>query len=113
MTMAAVYYVIQEAPAARVTGWLLRDLAINVVLLLVLLLTLLDAIEGSVVLDLRGAGWVALATSFLHPILVDAPHRRHHRADPAGSPVPQYLPDACVAIDWTLTALVVGALVVL
>ena len=106
MLIAAGYYLIQEAPAARVSGWLRRDLAINAVLFLVLLATILDGVNGHVRLGLEGAGWVAFGTALLHPALVDRAHHRHHREDPAGSPVPQYVPPACVWIDWTLALLV-------
>jgi hypothetical protein len=106
MLIAAGYYLIQEAPAARVSGWLRRDLAINTVLFLILLGTILDGVNGHVWLGLDGAGWVVFAVALLHPVLVDRAHHRHHREDPAGSPVPQYVPPACVWIDWTLALLV-------
>jgi hypothetical protein len=105
MLVATAYYLVQEAPAARVTGWLKRDLVFNAVLFLLLLATILDALNRFQYLSLRAAGWVAFAAAALHPVAVDWPHLRHHRADPAGSPVPQYVPPACVAIDWTLGAL--------
>jgi hypothetical protein len=110
MLMATAYYTIQEAPAARVTRWILRDLAINVVLFLVVAFTLLDGIQGSIVLDLRASGWIALVVAILHPAVTDRAHLRRHREDPAGSPVPQYLPPACIWIDWTTAALVAVAL---
>jgi hypothetical protein len=106
MLVAAGYYLIQEAPAARVSGWLRRDLAINALLFLILLGTILDGINGHVRLGLEGAGWVAFAVALLHPVLVDRAHHRHHREDPAGSPVPQYVPPVCVWIDWTVALLV-------
>lgn len=106
MLIAAGYYLIQEAPAARVSSWLRRDLAINAVLFLILLGTILDGINGHVRLGLEGAGWVAFAAALLHPVLVDRAHHRRHREDPAGSPVPQYVPPACVWIDWTTALLV-------
>ena len=107
------YYGIQEAPAARVTGWLKRDLAINFLLFLVVAFTLLDGIQGSIVLSLRASGAIAFLVAFVHPVLVDQPHARHHREDPAGSPVPQYLPPACLWIDWLTAALLLGALFLL
>ncbi|MGH7557201.1 MAG: hypothetical protein ACREMD_05400 [Gemmatimonadota bacterium] len=113
MFLAAGYYLIQVAPAARVTAWLRRDLAINAVLFLVLLGTILDGINGHRWLSLRGAGWVAFGAALLHPILVDRPHHRHHRGDPGGSPVPQYVPPGCLWIDWTLAVLVLGGLLLL
>ena len=113
MLIATGYYAIQEAPAARVTGWLRRDLAINIVLLLALLFAILDGVNRFQHLSLRAAGWFAAAAALLHPLVVDLPHRRHHRRDPAGSPVPQYVPPACVAIDWTVAALVLAALLLL
>lgn len=105
MTIATGYYLIQVAPAARVTAWLKRDFAINLVLFLVLLLTILEAINRFQWLGMRAAGWIVFTAAALHPLAVDWPHLRHHRADPAGSPVPQYVPPACLAIDWTLAAL--------
>jgi hypothetical protein len=113
MLMATAYYAIQEAPAARVTGWLKRDLAVNGLLFLLVAFTLVDGIQGSIVLDLRAAGAIAFFVAFVHPVLVDQPHARHHRADPAGSPVPQYLPPACMWIDWLTAALLLGALLML
>ncbi|HET6341231.1 MAG TPA: hypothetical protein VFG78_03515 [Gemmatimonadota bacterium] len=110
MLIATAYYLIQEAPAARVSGWLRRDLAINTVLFLILLGTVLDGVNGHVRLGLAGAGWVAVAVALLHPVLVDRAHHRHHREDPAGSPVPQYVPPACVWIDGTLAGLVLLAI---
>jgi hypothetical protein len=113
MLMATAYYAIQEAPAARVTGWIRRDLAINFALFLVVAFTLLDGIQGSIVLGLRASGAIAFFAAFVHPVLVDQPHANHHRADPAGSPVPQYLPPACLWIDWLTAALLLGALLLL
>ena len=113
MLVAAGYYLVQEAPAARVSGWLKRDLAINTALFLVLLYAILDGVNGYRWLGLRGAGWIAFAAAVLHPVLVDRPHHRRHRDDPAGSPVPQYVPPACLWIDWTLAALVLGGMLVL
>lgn len=108
MLLAAGYYVIQVAPAARVTGWLERDLAINTALFLALLFAILDGLNGHRWLGVGGAGWIAFGAAVLHPVLVDRPHHRRHREDPAGSPVPQYVPPACLWIDWTLAALVLG-----
>jgi hypothetical protein len=113
MLMATAYYVIQEAPAARVTGWVRRDLALNAGLFFLVAFTLLDGIQGSIVLNLRASGAIAFFVAFVHPVLVDQPHANHHRADPAGSPVPQYLPPACLWIDWLTAALVLGALLLL
>ena len=113
MMMATAYYVFQEAPAARVTGWIRRDLAINFGLFLLVAFTLLDGIQGSIVFDLRVAGAIAFFAAFVHPVLVDQPHANHHRADPAGSPVPQYMPPACLWIDWLTAALVLAALFLL
>ncbi|HJU86297.1 MAG TPA: hypothetical protein VJ788_02885 [Gemmatimonadota bacterium] len=113
MLMATAYYGIQELPAARVTGWLKRDLAINFALFLLVAFTLLDGIQGSIVLGLRASGAIAFFAAFVHPVLVDQPHANHHRADPAGSPVPQYLPPACMWIDWLTAALLLGALLLL
>jgi hypothetical protein len=106
MLIATAYYLIQEAPAARVSGWLRRDLAINAALFLILLGTILDGVNGHVRLGLGGAGWVALGAALLHPVLVDRAHHRHHREDPAGSPVPRYVPPACVWIDLTVALIV-------
>ena len=106
MLIATGYYLIQEGPAARVSGWLRRDLVINAVLFLILLWAILDGVNGHVRLGLGGAGWVAFGAALLHPLLVDRAHHRHHREDPAGSPVPQYVPPVCVWIDWTVAALV-------
>lgn len=106
MLIATAYYLFQVAPAARVTGWLKRDQAINGVLFLILLATVLDGVNGHVGLGLEGAGWVVFVVALLHPLLVDRPHHRHHREDPAGSPVPQYIPPVCLWIDWTLAAIV-------
>ena len=100
-------------PAARVTGWIRRDLAINFGLFLLVAFTLLDGIQGSIVFDLRVAGAIAFFAAFVHPVLVDQPHANHHRADPAGSPVPQYMPPACLWIDWLTAALVLAALFLL
>ena len=113
MLMATAYYAIQEAPAARVTGWLKRDLAVNGVLFLLVAFALVDGIQGSIVLNLRSTGAIAFFVAFVHPVLVDQPHAKHHRADPAGSPVPQYLPPACMWIDWLTAALLLGALLLL
>ena len=113
MMMATAYYGIQEAPAARVTSWIRRDLAINFALFFLVAFTLLDGIQGSIVLSLRASGAIAFFAAFVHPVLVDQPHANHHRVDPAGSPVPQYLPPACLWIDWLTAALVLGALFLL
>ena len=113
MLMATAYYVMQEAPAARVTRWLRRDLAVNAALFFLVAFTLLDGIQGSIVLDLRASGAIAFFAAFVHPVLVDQPHANHHKADPAGSPVPQYIPPVCVWIDWLTAALVLGALFLL
>ena len=113
MLMATAYYAIQEAPAARVTHWILRDLGVNVALFLVVAFTLLDGIQGSIVLDLRASGWIALVVSILHPAVTDRAHLKRHREDPASSPVPMYVPPACVWIDWTTAALTAVALVLL
>ncbi|MDX1623502.1 MAG: hypothetical protein R3199_05935 [Gemmatimonadota bacterium] len=113
MAIAGAYYAIQEAPAARVTGWLKRDLAINAAMVLLALFLILDGINGYVHTSLRSAGWIAFAMAAIHPIAVDLPHRRHQRDDPAGSPVPQYVPPACVWIDWTLAGLLLLALALL
>ena len=113
MLIATGYYLIQEAPAARVTGWIRRDLAINLLLFLALLAAALEGLGGYRRFSLRAVGWIAFAAAVVHPIAVDWPHRRHHRLDPAGSPVPQYVPPACFAIDFTLAALVIAALLVL
>jgi hypothetical protein len=113
MVIATGYYVIQEAPAARVTGWLRRDLAVNGILLLALLAAMMEGLGGYRRLSLQGVGWIAFAAAVIHPIAVDWPHRRHHRADPAGSPVPQYVPPACFWVDGTVAALVLIALLIL
>lgn len=113
MAMATAYYLIQEAPAARAKAWLKRDSAVNAALLLAVLFAMLDGVAGWSRLGLDGAGWVALAAAFLHPLAVDLPHRSHHESDPAGSPVPRYVPPVCVWIDWTLAALLAGALFLL
>ena len=111
MTIAAAYYVLQDLPAARVTGWLRRDLWINGALFAILLFAILDGTAGFPVFGLKGAGWIGFAAAFLHPLLVDRPHQHHHLQDPAGSPVPQYVPPACISIDWTLAALTLVAIV--
>ena len=113
MLMATAYYGIQELPAARVTGWIRRDLTLNFTLFLLVAFTLLDGIQGSIVLGLRASGAIAFLVAFVHPVLVDQPHANHHRTDPAGSPVPQYLPPACMWIDWLTAALILGALFLL
>ncbi len=113
MGVAAAYYVIQEAPAARVTGWIRRDMVVNTALLLAVMFAMLEGLGGYRRLSLTQVGWVAFAAAVIHPFAVDLPHRRHHRADPAGSPVPQYLPPACLWIDLTAAALVLFALLVL
>ncbi len=113
MLIATAYYVIQDAPAARVIDWLRRDLIVNVVIFLVLLFAILDATAGFRVIDVRIAGWIGFGAAAVHPIVVDWPHRKQHRNSLAGSPVPGYVPDACLAIDWTLAGLVLAALLVL
>lgn len=113
MLIATGYYAIQEAPAARVSGWLRRDLAVNACLFLLVAFTLLDGVQGSIVLDLRASGAIAFFVAFVHPVLVDQPHAKHHRDDPSGSPLPQYVPPACVWIDWLTAALLLGALFLL
>ena len=113
MLMATAYYVMQEAPAARVTRWLRRDLAVNAALFFLVAFTLLDGIQGSIVFNLRSSGAIAFFVAFVHPVLVDQPHANHHKADPAGSPVPQYIPPVCLWIDWLTAALVLGALFLL
>ena len=113
MLMATAYYVMQEAPAARVTRWLRRDLALNALLFFVLAFALVDGIQGSIVLDLRVSGAIAFLVAFIHPVLVDQQHASHHREDPAGSPVPQYVPPACAWIDGITAALVLIALLLL
>jgi hypothetical protein len=113
MLMATAYYAIQELPAARVSGWIRRDLAINALLFAVVAFTLLDGIQGSIVLSLRSSGAIAFLAAFVHPVLVDQPHAKHHREDPAGSPVPQYLPPACLWIDWLTAAFILVALLLL
>ena len=110
MAIAAAYYLIQEAPAARVAGWLKRDFAINGTVLLATLFAILDGAAGWRYLGLEAAGWIALVAAVVHPLAVDLPHKRRHETDPAGSPVPQYVPPACLWIDWTLAAIVAGAL---
>lgn len=113
MVIATGYYIMQEAPAARVTGWLRRDFLINAVLLLALLAGMLEGLGGYQRLSLKAVGWIAFAAAVIHPIAVDLPHHRHHRADPAGSPVPQYVPPACLWIDGTIAALLLVALLIL
>lgn len=113
MAIATGYYLIQEAPAARASGWLKRDSTINAVLFGVVLAAMLDGVAGWSRLGLEPAGWIALGVAFLHPLAVDLPHRSHHEADPAGSPVPRYVPPACVWIDWTLAAVLASALLLL
>lgn len=113
MAIAAAYYVIQEGPAARVTPWLKRDFAINVLILLAVLFAILDGAAGWRHLGLETAGWIAFGAAVLHPLAVDLPHKSHHEIDPAGSPVPQYVPLACLWIDWTLAGILLGALLLL
>lgn len=113
MLVATGTYAILDAPAARVSGWLRRDLAVNALLALALLFALLDGAHGFRRLGVDGAGWLAFGVAALHPVLVDWPHRRHHVEDPAGSPVPGYVPVPCVAIDWTLAAFLLLGLIVL
>ena len=113
MLMATAYYVMQEAPAARVTRWLRRDLALNALLFFVLAFALVDGIQGSIVLSLRASGAIAFLAAFVHPVLVDQPHASHHRSDPAGSPIPQYMPPACMWIDGITAALVLVALLLI
>lgn len=111
MWAAAAYYAIQEGPAARVTGWLARDFTINLAIATACLFALLDGAHGFEVLGVSGAGWIALAAAVAHPIAVDLPHHRHHADDPAGSPVPQYVPPACFWIDGAVAVGLVVALV--
>ena len=113
MLIAAGYYVIQDAPAAQVIDWLRRDLMVNAAIFLVLLFVILDASAGFRITNVRIAGWIAFAAAVLHPIVVDWPHRKQHRKSLAGSPIPKYVPDACLAIDWTLAGLVLVALLAL
>lgn len=113
MTIATGYYLIQEGPAARTRSWVRRDFAINGALLVVLLFLIMDGATGWRYASLRVAGWTAFAVAAVHPLAVDLPHRGRHADDPAGSPVPQYVPPACVWIDWTLAALLLGALLLL
>ena len=113
MVIATGYYAIQEAPAARVTGWLRRDLLVNGALFVVLCAAMLEGLGGYRRLSLTGVGWIAFAAAVIHPLAVDLPHRRHHRVDPAGSPVPQYVPPACLWIDATAALLVLGAILLL
>jgi hypothetical protein len=113
MLIAAGYYIIQDAAAAQVIEWLRRDLIVNATIFLVLLFAILDASAGFRITNVRIAGWIGFAAAALHPIAVDWPHRKQHRDSLAGSPVPKYVPDACLAIDWTLAGLVLVALLVL
>jgi hypothetical protein len=113
MLIATAYYVIQDAPAARVIDWVRRDLIVNALIFLVLLFAILDATAGFRVTDVRIGGWIGFGAAALHPVVVDWPHRKQHRNNLAGSPVPKYVPDACLAIDWTLAVLVLAALLVL
>ncbi len=113
MLIATAYYVIQGAPAAQVIDWLRRDLIVNATIFLVLLFAILDASAGFRITNVRTAGWIGFAAAALHPIVVDWPHRKQHQGSLAGSPVPRYVPDACLAIDWTLAGLVLVALLVL
>lgn len=113
MAIATGYYLIQEAPAARVSPWLKRDFAINLVLLLAVLFAILDGAAGWRRLGLDVGGWIAFGAAVLHPLAVDLPHKSHHEIDPAGSPVPQYVPPACLWIDWTLAGILLGALLLL
>jgi hypothetical protein len=78
-----------------------------------LLFAILDATAAFHVIDVRIVGWIGFGAAAAHPIVVDWPHRKRHRNGLAGSPVPAYVPDACLAIDWTLAALVLAALLVL
>lgn len=113
MLIATAYYVIQDAPAARVIDWLRRDLIVNAAIFLVLLFAILDATAGFRVIDVRIAGWIGFGAAVVHPVVVDWPHRKQHRNSLAGSPVPKYVPDACLAIDWTLAGLILAALLAL
>ncbi|MCK5439228.1 MAG: hypothetical protein KAI97_04755 [Gemmatimonadetes bacterium] len=113
MLIATAYYIIQDAPAAQVIDWLRRDLIVNATIFLVLLFVILDASAGFRITNVRTAGWTGFAAAALHPIVVDWPHRKQHQEGLAGSPVPKYVPDACLAIDWTLAGLVLVALLVL
>lgn len=113
MLIAAGYYIIQDAAAAQVIDWLRRDLIVNAAILFVLLFVILDASAGFRITNVRIAGWIGFAAAALHPIVVDWPHRKQHRDNLAGSPVPKYVPDVCLAIDWTLAGLVLVALLVL
>lgn len=113
MVVATGYYMIQVAPAARVTPWLRRDFLVNAVLFLAIAFAILDGSNAWRYTSLRTAGWIALAAAALHPLVTDLPHKRHHEKDPAGSPVPQYVPPACLWIDWTLAALLLAALLLL
>lgn len=113
MLIATAYYIIQDTQAARVINWLRRDLIVNAVIFLVLLFVILDATAGFRITSLRFAGWIGFGAAVLHPVIVDWPHRKQHRNSLAGSPVPKYVPDACLAIDWTLAGLVLVALLVL
>jgi len=113
MWAAAAYYAIQEGPAAGVTRWLRRDFVVNVVIAVACLYALLDGANGFERLGVAGAGWIALSAALVHPFAVDLSHRRRHAIDPAGSPVPQYVPPACFWIDGTVAAGLVVALVAL
>lgn len=113
MLIATAYYVIQDAPAARVIDWLRRDLIVNAAIFLVLLFAILDATAGFRVIDVRIAGWIGFGAAAVHPVVVDWPHRKQHRNSLAGSPVPKYVPDACLAIDWTLAGLILAVLLAL
>ena len=111
MAIATAFYVIVDASRADV-GWIRRDLAVNVALLVVLLGVILDAASGFRVLNLRMAGWVAFVVATAHPLVADLPHRRRG-SEPDGSPAPHYVPGACLAIDWALAALLLVGLFVL
>lgn len=113
MLVATGYYAIQEAPAARVTGWIRRDLVVNLVLFLFLLAGILEGLGGYRRLSLEAVGWIAFAAAILHPLAVDRAHHRRLRRDPESSPIPQYVPPACFWIDGTVAALVLFALFVL
>ena len=111
MLMATAYYVMQEAPAARVTRWLKRDLAVNAALFFLLAFTLLDGIQGSIVLDLRASG--AIASSWRSSTLCSSTSRTPTTIGPIRrSPVP-VRPARSVWIDWLTAALVLGALFLL
>lgn len=108
MAIATGYYAIQVAPAARVTPWLRRDLAINGALFLAVAFAILDGANGWRYASPATAGWIAFGVAAIHPLAVDLPHKSHHERDPAGSPVPMYVPPACLWIDWTLAALLLA-----